>query len=41
MVCQIGYVAEVDDYFKSNITDPNDIHWENKPQLSEILNLKD
>ena len=37
MVVQIGYVADVDDFFASNSIDPNWFHWENKPSLETIL----
>jgi hypothetical protein len=37
MIAQIGHVANVVDYFKSNSIDPNDIHWENKPSIDEII----
>ena len=40
MICQIGYVSPIDDYLKSNTTNPNGIHWENKPPLSEIVVFK-
>ena len=40
MIAQIGYVADVDDYFKSNSLDPNQIHWENKSDISEIIKFK-
>lgn len=41
MVVQIGYVADVDDYFASNSIDPNWIHWENKPSIDTIVQFKD
>lgn len=41
MICQLGYVADVEDYLQSNSIDPNDIHWENKPNIDEIVNFKD
>lgn len=37
MVVQIGHVAPGEDYFASNSVDPNDIHWENKPNLDTIV----
>jgi len=40
MIAQIGYVADVDDFFKSNSLDPNEIHWENKPDINEIVKFK-
>lgn len=41
MIAQIGYVADVDDCFKSNSLDPNKIHWENKPSINEIVQFKE
>jgi len=41
IICQIGYVADVDDYFASNSVDPTDIHWENKPDIDTIVKFKD
>lgn len=40
MICQLGYVANVDDYFASNIKNPNKMHWENKPEKNEIFKFK-
>ena len=40
MICQLGYVANVDDYFASNIKNPNQMHWENKPEKNEIIIFK-
>ena len=37
MIAQLGYVADVADYFQSNSINPNDIHWENKPSIDEIV----
>lgn len=41
MIAQLGYVADVADYFQSNSINPNDIHWENKPNIDEIVSFKD
>jgi hypothetical protein len=41
MIAQIGYVADVDDYFKSNSLHPNQIHWENKPSIDKVVQFKD
>jgi len=41
MICQLGYIAEVDDYFASNSVNPSDIHWENKPSIDNIVKFKD
>lgn len=41
VICQIGYVADIDDYFGSNSMNPNDIHWENKPDINTIVKFKD
>jgi len=40
MIAQIGYVADVEDFFKSNSLDPNKPHWENKPDINEIVKFK-
>lgn len=40
MICQIGYVSPIDDYLKSNTTNSNGIHWENKPNIDEIVQFK-
>ena len=37
MVVQIGHVAPGKDFFASNSIDPNDIHWENKPKIDDIV----
>jgi hypothetical protein len=37
IIVQIGHVADVDDYFASNSMNPNDIHWENKPNLDDVV----
>lgn len=41
MIAQLGYVANVNDYFKSNSVNPNSIHWENKPSIDSIVKFKD
>lgn len=41
MVCQLGYVANVEDYLQSNSVNPELHHWENKPSIDEIVNFKD
>ena len=37
IIVQIGHVADVEDYFASNSVDPKDIHWENKPNIDNIV----
>ncbi len=37
LVVQIGHVAPGEDYFASNSVDPNNIHWENKPSIDDIV----
>jgi hypothetical protein len=37
MVVQIGYVADIDDFFASNSIDPKWFHWENKPSIDDIV----
>jgi hypothetical protein len=41
MVVQIGYVADIDDFFASNSIDPKWFHWENKPDIDTIVKFKD
>lgn len=41
MIAQLGHVANVDDYFKSNSVNPNNIHWENKPSIDKVVQFKD
>ena len=41
LICQIGHVANIKDYFASNSKDPNNIHWESKPSIEEIVRFKD
>lgn len=36
MILQVGYVANVRDYFRSNSKNPEGIHWENKPDIDTI-----
>ena len=40
MICQLGYVAPIEDYLQSNSMDPNDIHWESKPHIDDIVSFK-
>jgi len=40
MIAQVGYVADIDDIFKSNSVDPNLIHWENKPDINDLLAIR-
>jgi hypothetical protein len=37
IIVQIGHVADVEDYFASNSVDPKDIHWENKPNIDDVV----
>jgi hypothetical protein len=40
MIVQLGYVANIVDFFQSNSLNSNKIHWENKPDISTIVNFK-
>ncbi len=40
MIVQLGYVADVVDFFQSNSLSPNKIHWENKPDIDSIAKFK-
>lgn len=40
MICQLGYIADVEDYLQSNSVNPELHHWENKPGLDEIVSFK-